>query len=64
MLLPLIKRIFPDCKIIFALRDPRDVVLSCYQQCFAPNVTTAQFWELHRATDYYDAVMQLYDVCR
>src|SRR5262249_26233354 len=64
VLLPLIKRFFPDSRIVFALRDPRDVILSCYQQCFAPNVTTAQFWELDRAADYYDAVMGLYEVCR
>jgi tetratricopeptide (TPR) repeat protein len=64
VLLPLIKRVFPDAKIIFALRDPRDVVLSCYQQCFAMNVGMAQFLELGRAADYYDVVMSLFALCR
>ena len=64
VLLPLIKRVFPDAKIIFALRDPRDVVLSCYQQCFAINVAMAQFLELEIAASYYDAVMQLFTLCR
>jgi Flp pilus assembly protein TadD len=64
VVLPLIKAIFPDAKIILALRDPRDVVLSCYQQQFGMNVGMAQFLELDRAAAYYDVVMQLMDVCR
>ncbi|MEZ5958145.1 MAG: sulfotransferase, partial [Hyphomonadaceae bacterium] len=35
--LPLIRRVFPKAKILFALRDPRDVVLSCFQQRFGMN---------------------------
>jgi hypothetical protein len=57
--LPLIKRVFPDAKILFALRDPRDVVLSCYQQRFGMNAAMVQFLELHTAAAYYDKVMSL-----
>jgi tetratricopeptide (TPR) repeat protein len=32
--LPLIHRLFPNAKIVLALRDPRDVVLSNYMQIF------------------------------
>jgi hypothetical protein len=32
--LPLIQRLFPDAKIILALRHPCDVILSCYMQNF------------------------------
>ena len=64
VLLPLINKFFPDAKIIFAQRDPRDVVLSCYQQCFGMNVATAQFLELERAAGYYDAVMEMMITCR
>ncbi len=64
VVLPLIKAVFPDAKIIFALRDPRDVVLSCYQQRFGMNVGMAQFLELDRAAAYYDAVMSLMLACR
>lgn len=32
--LPLLNRLFPDARIIFALRHPCDVVLSCYMQSF------------------------------
>src|SRR5262249_22022889 len=30
VMLPLIHRLFPDARIFLALRDPRDVVLSCF----------------------------------
>jgi Flp pilus assembly protein TadD len=60
--LPLIRRLFPDAKIIFAMRDPRDVVLSCYQQRFGMNPAMAQFLQLETAAAYYDAVMRLYEV--
>ena len=29
-------RIFPEIKILIALRDPRDVVLSCFMQSYVP----------------------------
>jgi tetratricopeptide (TPR) repeat protein len=64
VVLPLIKAVFPDAKIIFALRDPRDVILSCYQQRFGMNVGMAQFLELERAAQYYDVVMDLMMLCR
>ena len=32
--LPLIAKLFPGAKILFALRDPRDVVLSCLRSSF------------------------------
>ena len=64
VVLPLIKRVFPEAKIIFALRDPRDVVLSCFQQRFTINAAMAQFLELGRAGAYYDQVMSLFELCR
>jgi hypothetical protein len=64
VVLPLIRRVFPDAKVIFALRDPRDVILSCYQQRFGMNAAMAQFLELGSAAAYYDAIMRLFDVCR
>jgi len=58
-LLGLIYRFFPDAKIIFALRDPRDAVLSCFQQTFAMNAAMYQFLSLETAARYYDQVMSL-----
>jgi tetratricopeptide (TPR) repeat protein len=61
VLLCLIAKLFPQAKILFALRDPRDVVLSCFRRRF---VMTAQMYELvtlESAAKYYDAVMRLAD---
>ena len=38
--LPLISKLFPEAKILFAIRDPRDVVFSCYRRHFGGNATT------------------------
>jgi tetratricopeptide (TPR) repeat protein len=59
VLLPLIQRLFPAARIILALRDPRDVVLSCYQQRFGMNAAMYQLLRLDTASAYYDAVMDL-----
>lgn len=64
IVLPLIKAVFRDAKIIVAIRDPRDVVLSCYQQRFGMNVAMAQLLELERAAAYYNAVMSLLELCK
>ncbi len=64
MLLGLIYRIFPDAKIIFALRDPRDVVLSCFQQRFNVNVAMFQLTKTDMAASYYDKVMKIGETCR
>jgi hypothetical protein len=53
----LIDAIFPDAKILCALRDPRDVILSCYFQDFAQNPSTSIFNDLSSTAEYYGAVM-------
>jgi tetratricopeptide (TPR) repeat protein len=62
--LPLIATIFPDAKILFALRDPRDVVLSCFRRHFEPGATTYDFLTLETAARYYAQTMRLAEVCR
>jgi Flp pilus assembly protein TadD len=57
MMLPLIHRLFPSARIIFAVRDPRDVVLSCFMQSFEPNAAMRQFFSLDSSVRYYTAVM-------
>jgi len=59
--LPLILRLFPDAKILFARRDPRDVVLSCYRRRFAMSGSAYQLLTLPGAAGYYDAAMQLFE---
>lgn len=57
MRLPLIHKVFPDAKIIFTLRDPRDVVLSCFRRSFKMSASMNQFNTLEGAARLYDAVM-------
>ena len=62
--LPLIAKLFPHAKILLALRDPRDVVLSCFRRRFAMNAGMYEFTALDTAAAYYAAVMDLIQVYR
>ena len=57
ILLGLIARIFPDARVVLAVRDPRDVCLSCYQQRFDLNPAMINFLRWDTTVAYYDAVM-------
>jgi hypothetical protein len=57
--LPLLSRLFPRAKIIFAGRDPRDVVLSCFRHRFHMSAPIYELLTLQGAARYYDAVMSL-----
>jgi tetratricopeptide (TPR) repeat protein len=56
--LPLIARLFPRAKILFAYRDPRDVVLSCFRRRFNMNSAMYQLLTLEGAAAFYAAVME------
>ena len=62
--LPLIARLFPGAIIVFALRDPRDVVLSCFRRLFALNRYVYEFLSLSRTAQFYDATMQIAELAR
>ena len=64
VLLPLISKLFPNARVLFAVRDPRDVVLSCFRRRFGMNAAMAQFLSLETAAVYYDAIMRLGDTYR
>lgn len=51
---PFIRRLFPDAKIILALRHPCDVLLSCYVTNFRMNDGMANFVSLETAAELYD----------
>jgi tetratricopeptide (TPR) repeat protein len=57
--LPLIARLFPGAKIIFACRDPRDLVLSCFCHRFGMSAPTYELLTIDGAARYYDAVMRV-----
>jgi tetratricopeptide (TPR) repeat protein len=60
--LPLIAKLFPHARVLLALRDPRDVVLSCFRRRFAINAGMYEFTRLDSAAAYYGAVMRLMQV--
>ena len=62
MWLPVVAKPFPDAKVLFARRDPRDVVLSCFRRRFGMNPAMHQFLTLEGTAAYYDAVMRLADI--
>jgi tetratricopeptide (TPR) repeat protein len=51
--LPLWLRVFPELKVLIALRDPRDVVLSCYFQNIALNSANVNFLDFDRLAKHY-----------
>jgi len=57
--LALVAKLFPDAKILFALRDPRDVLLSCFRRSFSLNPSMFELLDLERGARLYAAVMTL-----
>lgn len=62
--IPLIHRIFPDAKFIFAARHPCDVVLSCFMQNFKVNQAMASFLDLGNTATFYDRVLGYWARCQ
>jgi tetratricopeptide (TPR) repeat protein len=62
--LPLIARLFPQAKVLFACRDPRDVVLSCFRRRFKMNPAMYELLTLPGAAAFYDAVMSFAEQVR
>jgi tetratricopeptide (TPR) repeat protein len=61
---PLIHRLFPEAKLIFAERHPCDVVLSCFMQNFDVNDAMTNFLDLGDAAVLYDLVLAFWTKCR
>jgi tetratricopeptide (TPR) repeat protein len=57
--LPVIAKLFPEARVVFALRDPRDVVLSCFRRLFVPNDYVYEFLSLEGTARFYDEAMRL-----
>ncbi|MGD0143585.1 MAG: sulfotransferase [Rhizomicrobium sp.] len=64
VVLCLIAKLFPQAKILFALRDPRDCVLSCFRRRFAMSPQMYELLTLEGAGRYYAAVMRLGEIYR
>jgi tetratricopeptide (TPR) repeat protein len=57
--LPLIARLFPRARLLRMMRDPRDVVWSCFRTHFAVTSNTLDFTTLEDTARHYDALMRL-----
>jgi Flp pilus assembly protein TadD len=53
-------RLFPELRVLIALRDPRDVVISCYFQNLALNPFNANFLTLERTARHYANIMDVW----
>jgi tetratricopeptide (TPR) repeat protein len=58
--LPLVNAVFPGARVILALRDPRDVCLSCFMQSFRLNQAMIHFLSLESTAALYEQVMGLW----
>ncbi len=54
LLIPGMLRLFPETRWLIALRDPRDVVLSCFMQYLPLNANSVCFLTLERAARRYE----------
>ena len=58
LFIPAFIRVFPEVKILVALRDPRDVVLSCFMQSYVPVASgSVSYLSLENTTDDYTFMM-------
>ena len=57
--LPLIARLFPEARVVVAVRDPRDVVWSCFRRRFRMSAPYYELLTLAGAAGLYDAVMEI-----
>jgi len=58
--LPLWLRVFPELRVLIALRDPRDVVLSCYFQNIPLNAVNVNFLSFERVAKHYSDLMDIW----
>lgn len=55
------QRLFPAARFLVALRDPRDVCLSCFMQSFRLNPAMIHFLDIEDTARFYAAVMGLWN---
>ncbi len=64
ILLCLVAKLFPNAKVLFAIRDPRDVVFSCFRRRFAMSAQMYELLSIDGTAAYYDRVMTLAAIYR
>lgn len=53
-------RVFPEIRVLIALRDPRDVVISCFFQNIPLNPIVANFLNFERTAKHYADLMDVW----
>jgi tetratricopeptide (TPR) repeat protein len=57
VMIPMVVRVFPETKFIIALRDPRDVIISCFQQALPLTPISSSYLSLESAVNQYASVL-------
>jgi tetratricopeptide (TPR) repeat protein len=60
LVLPGFLRLFPEARLLIALRDPRDVVISCFMQYLPLNPNSVCFLTLERTAQRYAVDMKIW----
>jgi len=57
LMIPMVVRVFPETKFLIALRDPRDVVISCFMQALPLTPISSAYHSLEGTVNQYANVM-------
>jgi tetratricopeptide (TPR) repeat protein len=57
LMIPMVVRVFPEAKFLIALRDPRDVIISCFMQALPPTPVSSAYLSLEGTVNQYANVM-------
>jgi tetratricopeptide (TPR) repeat protein len=57
LLIPTVVRVFPEAKFLIALRDPRDVVVSCFMQALPLTPVSSAYLSLEGTVNQYASVV-------
>jgi tetratricopeptide (TPR) repeat protein len=60
VMVPVLARVFPETKFLVALRDPRDVVISCFMQALTPTPVSSAYLTLGDTVKQYANVMDFW----
>ena len=57
LMIPIVARVFPETKFLIALRDPRDVVVSCFMQALPLTPISSAYHSIEGTVNQYANVM-------
>ena len=60
VMVPVLVRVFPETKFLVAMRDPRDVVLSCFMQALTLTPASSAYLTLGETVNQYANVMDFW----